>query len=175
MMPSGAAFRMARWSLLMSPRFLLLVLTACAAEGHASTPEIKKLVTLEIVDAERGRPIPCRVSIRGDDGTWHFPQATAPGASTVAYRKKAIGHLDIVEIHTTRSAHPFSVRLPEGRYTLKIDPNHLIVPRNTVDVPGKPLCPRKFEVDYLIQRVEAQMARSSGVLPTPLSTSIAPR
>jgi hypothetical protein len=34
-----------------------------------------------------------------------------------------------------------------------------------VGVPGKPLRPRKFEVDYLIQRVEAQITRSSGVLP----------
>ena len=36
-----------------------------------------------------------------------------------------------------------------------------------VDVPGKPLRPRKFEVEYLIQRVEAQIARSAGLLPTP--------
>jgi hypothetical protein len=36
-----------------------------------------------------------------------------------------------------------------------------------LDVPGKPLRPRKFEVDYLIQRVEAQITRSSSVLPTP--------
>jgi hypothetical protein len=36
-----------------------------------------------------------------------------------------------------------------------------------LDVTGKPLRPRKFEVDYLIQRVEAQIARSSDVLPAP--------
>jgi hypothetical protein len=36
-----------------------------------------------------------------------------------------------------------------------------------VDVAGKPLRPRRFEVDYLIQRVEAQIARSSSVLPAP--------
>jgi len=34
-------------------------------------------------------------------------------------------------------------------------------------VPGKPLRPRKFEVDYLIQRVAAQIARSSRALPAP--------
>jgi hypothetical protein len=33
-----------------------------------------------------------------------------------------------------------------------------------VDVPGKPLRPRKFEVDYLVKRVEDQIARSSNVL-----------
>src|SRR5262249_55646456 len=36
-----------------------------------------------------------------------------------------------------------------------------------MDVPGKPLRPRRIEVDYLIERVEAQIARSSGVLPAP--------
>jgi hypothetical protein len=34
-----------------------------------------------------------------------------------------------------------------------------------VDVAGKPLRPRIFEVDYLIQRVEARIARSADVLP----------
>jgi hypothetical protein len=36
-----------------------------------------------------------------------------------------------------------------------------------VDVPGKPLRPRKFEVDYLIRRVQAQIDRSAAVLPAP--------
>jgi hypothetical protein len=34
-----------------------------------------------------------------------------------------------------------------------------------IDVPEKPLRPRKFEVDYLIQRVQAQIDRSAAVLP----------
>ncbi|MGE3822134.1 MAG: CehA/McbA family metallohydrolase, partial [Isosphaeraceae bacterium] len=34
-----------------------------------------------------------------------------------------------------------------------------------IDVEGKPLRPRRFEVDYLIQRVESQIKRSEGVLP----------
>ena len=36
-----------------------------------------------------------------------------------------------------------------------------------IDVPGKPLRPRKDEVEYLIRRVEEQIARSAGVLPGP--------
>jgi hypothetical protein len=34
-----------------------------------------------------------------------------------------------------------------------------------VDVPGKPLRPRKEEVAYLVRRVEEQIKRSAGILP----------
>jgi hypothetical protein len=34
-----------------------------------------------------------------------------------------------------------------------------------VDVPGKPLRPRPEEVEYLVKRVEAELARNAGVLP----------
>jgi hypothetical protein len=73
---------------------------------------------VEVVDSATGRPIACRVSIRGEDGTWYFPETTSPEGSAIPYRKKAIGRPDIVEMHTTLSAHPFVVRLPEGHYTL---------------------------------------------------------
>jgi hypothetical protein len=34
-----------------------------------------------------------------------------------------------------------------------------------VEVDGKPLRPRKAEVEYLVKRVEEQLQRSAGVLP----------
>jgi hypothetical protein len=36
-----------------------------------------------------------------------------------------------------------------------------------IDVPAKPLRPRKFEVDYLMRRVQTQIDRSAPVLPGP--------
>ena len=33
-----------------------------------------------------------------------------------------------------------------------------------IDVPGKPLHPRREEIDYLVQRVETQLERYQGVL-----------
>ena len=36
-----------------------------------------------------------------------------------------------------------------------------------IEVPGRPLRPRKVEVDYLIKRVDEQISRSAAVLPTP--------
>jgi hypothetical protein len=36
-----------------------------------------------------------------------------------------------------------------------------------VEVPGKPLRPRKEETEFLISRIEAELARHAGVLPEP--------
>ena len=36
-----------------------------------------------------------------------------------------------------------------------------------IDVPGKPLRPQRFEVDYLMRRVQTQIDRSAPVLPGP--------
>src|SRR5262245_25219347 len=41
----------------------------------------------EVLDADTGRPIPCRVSIRGEDGTWYFPAAASPQGSAVPYQR----------------------------------------------------------------------------------------
>lgn len=71
-----------------------------------------------VLDARSGLPIPARVSIRGDDGTWYFPESAAADGSAVKYERKAIGNPAIVEMHATLSAHPFRVAVPPGRYVL---------------------------------------------------------
>jgi hypothetical protein len=78
----------------------------------------KTRLRAEVVDADTGRAIPSRVSIRGADGSWFFPESDSPQGSALPYRKTAIGHPAIVEMHTTLSAHPFSVRLSSGRYVI---------------------------------------------------------
>jgi hypothetical protein len=70
----------------------------------------------EVVDADTGRPIPSRVSIRGEDGSWHFPQSESPQGRAVPYRKTAFTDRSVVEMHTTLSAHPFTIMLSPGRY-----------------------------------------------------------
>jgi hypothetical protein len=103
---------MSSW-LLLGP--LLLV---TSATGPEAPPGRATLLRGEVVDADTGRPISCRVSIRGEDGSWFFPESESPQGSAIPYRKTAIGEPRIVEMHTTLSAHPFGVRLPEGRYVL---------------------------------------------------------
>jgi hypothetical protein len=75
----------------------------------------------EVLDADSGRPVPCRVSIRSADGTWYFPESESPRGSAVPYRKTASGNPASVEMHTTLSADPFIARLPEGRYGLTVE------------------------------------------------------
>ena len=65
---------------------------------------------VELLDAESGRPIPARVYLRGEDGSWHFPESEAPEGSAVPYRKAAIGRPDVVEMHTDALGPP--VRRP---------------------------------------------------------------
>src|SRR5579864_5541133 len=93
---------------------MMLVSVMLAAAGDDAAPRAQNgtLVRGEVVDAESGRPIPCRVSIRGEDGTWFFPESESAQGTAIAYQKKAIGNPAIVEMHTTLSAHPFTVRLP---------------------------------------------------------------
>ena len=102
----------------MSPWLFLVLLPGCAVQGQAATPGATTRVRGEVVDSATGRPIPCRVSIRGRDGSWYFPESASPEGSAVAYRRTAIGNAAVVEMHVTLSAHPFVVRLPPSRYTL---------------------------------------------------------
>jgi hypothetical protein len=71
------------------------------------------------VDAETGRRVACRLHIRGADGSWHF--AKSAGGSAVEYRKENRQNPASVEMHTALSAHPFTVDLPPGVYTLTVE------------------------------------------------------
>ncbi len=67
-----------------------------------------------VVDAETGKAIPCRVSIRGENGAFHF--ATSEG-SALPYKKDRGAS---TEAHVTLSAHPFAIDLPPGTYTVVV-------------------------------------------------------
>src|SRR5437867_637034 len=41
----------------------------------------------EVLDAETGKPLPCRVYIQGGDGSWYFPKPESPSGSAVEDRK----------------------------------------------------------------------------------------
>src|SRR5947209_10609896 len=99
---------MATW-LLIGPLFVAIAI---------DPPPASRPITLrgEVLDADTGRPIPCRLSIRGEDGAWHIAESASPQGSAVPYRKAAIGHPEIVEVHATLSAHPFAAMLAPGRY-----------------------------------------------------------
>jgi len=92
--------------------FLLPNLVSAVVADDVTT----RLLRGEVVDANTKTPLPCRISIRGADGAWHFPSSVALDGSAVIYNKHSLSNPGIVEMHTTLSAHPFQVALPPGRY-----------------------------------------------------------
>jgi hypothetical protein len=71
-----------------------------------------------VVDADSGKPLACRISIRGTAGTCHFAKSVE--GSTVEYFKQAGQNKASIERHVTLSAHPFKAELPPGTYTLTV-------------------------------------------------------
>lgn len=97
-----------RASLLLSVLFLLPL----------HTPG-KILIEGEIRDAQSNQPIPARIYIRHSAGQWHFPKS--PGGSAVRYERINWINTNVVEMHSTLSAHPFQVELPSGQYTFRVE------------------------------------------------------
>ena len=90
----------------------------------------------EVLDASTGRPIPCRISIRGEDGTFYFAKSAAADGSAIDYKKVAIGNPKIAENHVTLSAHPFTVEVPPGKYNVRVQRGKEYLAQNrVVEVP----------------------------------------
>jgi hypothetical protein len=101
---------------------LLLSAAAALASGiPASAEEHKVRLRGEVVDADTGQPLPARVYLQREDGTWFFAQAEAKAGSAVPYRKQRADYPRSVEMHTTLSAHPFVADVPPGRYTITVE------------------------------------------------------
>ena len=92
----------------------LLLLLAC---GFWTAPRDATLRG-EVVDAATGKPLPCRVTIRGADGKFHFAKSASADGSAVEYKKQAAKKS--LEFHVTLSAHPFTVTLPPGKYSVVV-------------------------------------------------------
>ena len=99
------------------PSVLLLVSImlsfVCAADGAV-------VLRGRVVDAETGEPLAHRIYIRGEDGKWYFPKSALPDGSAITYQKQR-GNRGSIEMHTTLSAHPFTVELPPGQYTITVE------------------------------------------------------
>jgi hypothetical protein len=90
-----------------------------------------------VVDTDTGKPIPCRIEIRGSDGTLHTVKTTAAEGSAVVYKKDR-GASSV--LHTTLSAHPFEVELAPGTYTVTVQRGKEYLPETRrVDVGQEPV------------------------------------
>ena len=105
-----------------------------AAPGAKGEPMLR----CEIVDADTGRPLPGRVYVRSAEGRWFFAKSADKAGTAVPYRKQRFK--SCVEMHTTVSAHPFTVDVPPGRYTLTVERGKEYLPaEKRIEVGDKPV------------------------------------
>nr|WP_286177884.1 CehA/McbA family metallohydrolase [Rhodopirellula sp. JC639] len=75
--------------------------------------------TGRVVDSKSGQPVQCRVHLQDASGKWYLVQSD--GGNAVHYERD-LAHLpNSPEVHTTLSADPFVVDLPNGDYTLRVE------------------------------------------------------
>src|SRR5262245_25514859 len=90
-----------------------------------------------VTDSATGKPIPCRIYVQGEDGTWHFPKSEARAGAAIEYRKQRQDNPRAVEMHTTLSAHPFALTLAPGRYTFTVERGKEYLPETRAVTVGK--------------------------------------
>ena len=92
-------------------------------------------VRCQVIDATTGEPIPARVHIQGEAGSWHF--ANSLGGTAIPYRKSRADNPRSIEMHSTLSAHPFSVDLLPGKYTFTVERGKEYHPEQRMVIVGK--------------------------------------
>lgn len=100
----------------------------------------------DVLDADSGQPVACRVYLRSQDGSWHFVRSAVPRGTAIEYRKQR-GESS-VEIHTTISAGGFVADLAPGQYELTVER-------------GKEYSPyrRRIQIDQRPQQITVRLKR----------------
>jgi hypothetical protein len=98
-------------------------LLLCFVLASTCAAQDQKLVRLrgEVVDADTGQPVACRLYLQGEDGAWYFPKSESHAGSAIQYQKKIAGQPKSIEMHTTLSAHPFVIDLVPGKYIVTVE------------------------------------------------------
>jgi hypothetical protein len=92
------------------------------ASGTALADDAKTVkLRGEVLDAESGQAIACRMYLRSETGKWYTVRCDAAQGAAVPYSKQRPENKDSVEIHTALSAQPFAVDLPPGKYTITVE------------------------------------------------------
>ena len=99
------------------------VLLAVPAFAQNPLPESSAQFQIrgEVLDGQSGKPLPCRLYIQRDDGSWHFAKSASASGSAIEYRKQKDWNPASVEMHTTLSAHPFIASVPAGTYAILVE------------------------------------------------------
>jgi hypothetical protein len=78
-------------------------------------------VTVSVVDADSGDPIPARIYLQSSDGTPYFFESAADEGTAFRYEKQRRQNENSQEYHTTVSAHRCLAAVPAGTYTLTVE------------------------------------------------------
>ena len=95
--------------------FMCALISALGGRADAAA------VTGTVVNAETKKPVACRMYIRDRQGKWYFAESASPEGSAVHYSKQNWLNEESVEMHTSLSAHPFTVDLPPGEYEFTVE------------------------------------------------------
>src|SRR5262245_40183801 len=99
----------------MCRTFCLAVIFAILVPAAAPAATL----TGEVRDEASGALLAARVYIRSANGQWFFPKSADAAGKAVEYRKERSP--TSAEMHAALSAHPFTVELPAGKYTVTVE------------------------------------------------------
>jgi hypothetical protein len=101
--------------------FVLLMLAAIYGISYqVSLGATVAPISADVRDSASGEIIPCRLYVRGADGTWHFPVPSGLH-DVVRYERANYWDKTQVEMHATLAAKPFKIDLPAGEYTVVVE------------------------------------------------------
>jgi hypothetical protein len=101
------------WSAIIALSCCILWMSAGDAADHD--------VRVTVLDSENNQPIPARIYLTDSAGQPFYFQSSSPEGSAVRYEKQNWINAKSVEYHTTVSAHPCHVQVPDGDYELTVE------------------------------------------------------
>lgn len=131
----------------MSLTLTALVLALGSAAGDAT-------LNGQVIDADTGQALPCRISIQGADGRFYFPTSAAPEGTAIEYRKQSPASPGSAENHVTLSAHPFRVTLPAGTYRISVQRGKEYLPEHRTLEIGEAGAQETFKLKRWIHMAE---------------------
>jgi hypothetical protein len=128
--------------------FAAAVAVSSATDAVDSATSVRFLG--RVVDADTGEALPCRLYLRGQDGTWYFPKSADPKGNVVVYQRERKDVSGCAEMHVCLSAHPFTIDLKPGKYTMVIERGKAYLPfKGEVTIGNQPL-ERTFQLQRWI-------------------------
>ena len=98
------------------------------------------LLNGQIVDANSGKLLACRIYICDEKGQWYFPRSASPNGSAIVYQKQNWVNKNSIEMHTTLSADPFTIRLSSGKYKITVERGKEYFPQiKSVNIGSEPV------------------------------------